>query len=206
LVSASNKEPSQFHYVWLRDNCQCAQCLHPSTRQKLISSSQIPLDIRPASISWNADGVLEIVWDKDLDSHTAANAQHISQYPADWLRNYCYSTSQLSQRLARDHEHVLWDRELLQSRQDELWIPYMEVMDPSNNEYGLWKLLDTLQKYGLALVRNVPTLDKHVEQVALRIGPIRETFYGRSWDVKSVPDAKNIAYTSLFLGLHMDLM
>jgi hypothetical protein len=49
-------------------------------------------------------------------------------------------------------------------------------------------------------------LDKQVEQVAGRIGPIRETFYGASWDVKSVPNAKNIAYTSLFLGFHMDLM
>jgi alpha-ketoglutarate-dependent taurine dioxygenase len=31
-------------------------------------------------------------------------------------------------------------------------------------------------------------------------------FQGRSWDVKSMHDSKNIAYTSLKLGLHMDLL
>ena len=33
-----------------------------------------------------------------------------------------------------------------------------------------------------------------------------ETFYGKSWDVKSIPNAENIAYTDLNLPLHMDLM
>ena len=44
-----------------------------------------------------------------------------------------------------------------------------------------------------------------VERVVLRIGPIRETFFGRTWDVVNVPSASNIAYTSVELGLHQDL-
>lgn len=36
--------------------------------------------------------------------------------------------------------------------------------------------------------------------------PNFDLFLGLTWDVKSIPDAKNIAYTSLKLGLHMDLL
>jgi gamma-butyrobetaine dioxygenase len=44
-------------------------------------------------------------------------------------------------------------------------------------------------------------------RLASRLGEIRRTWYGdRVWDVRSVPDAKNIAYTNLDLGLHMDLL
>ncbi|CAG8432769.1 502_t:CDS:2 [Diversispora eburnea] len=39
-----------------------------------------------------------------------------------------------------------------------------------------------------------------------RIGTIRSTFYGKTFDVISIPGAKNIAYTNLSLGLHMDLL
>lgn len=39
------------------------------------------------------------------------------------------------------------------------------------------------------------------------MGEIRRTWYGdRVWDVKSVAGSKNIAYTNLDLGLHMDLV
>lgn len=34
----------------------------------------------------------------------------------------------------------------------------------------------------------------------------KNTFYGTSWNVKNDPNSKNIAYTSFYLGLHMDLM
>lgn len=45
-----------------------------------------------------------------------------------------------------------------------------------------------------------------VEEIGKRVGGyIKDTFYGRSWNVISVPAAKNVAYTSVFLPLHMDL-
>src|SRR5687768_16036444 len=38
---------SKYNYIWLRDNCQCSQCVHPNSGQKLFSSANIPLDIKP---------------------------------------------------------------------------------------------------------------------------------------------------------------
>ncbi|KAJ1553051.1 hypothetical protein HK405_009101 [Cladochytrium tenue] len=75
------------------------------------------------------------------------------------------------------------------------------------SDAGLWAALRQLRQYGLCFFDGVPTSDeREVERLARRFGCIRETFYGTSWDVKSVPQARNIAYTSLDLGLHMDLM
>lgn len=44
------------------------------------------------------------------------------------------------------------------------------------------------------------------QSLALQFGEIRSTFYGSLWDVRSLSESKNIAYTNLDLGLHMDLL
>lgn len=197
-------QPS-FHYTWLRDNCQCPQCLHPSTRQKLISSAQIPLDIRPNKqeiVTENGEEVLKVVWSKPLegDADAARNQHHESRYPLKWLLKNRYGRDQVEKRSIKEFESVCWERQTLDSA--ALDISYDEFM----TEQGLYKFMEVIRKYGFGFITKVPPKDEQVEALALNFGPIRETFYGRSWDVRSVPNAKNIAYTSLFLGLHMDLM
>ena len=51
-----------------------------------------------------------------------------------------------------------------------------------------------LERYGLLFIRNIPDDPDAVEGIAERIGNIKNTFYGKTWDVKSVPDSKNIAF------------
>ena len=41
--------------------------------------------------------------------------------------------------------------------------------------------------------------------MATRFGEVRDTFYGDVWDVKTMDESRNIAYTNLFLPLHMGL-
>lgn len=66
--------------------------------------------------------------------------------------------------------------------------------------------LKNLDDTGLICLSGVPESEKAVEDIALKLGPIRETFYGRTWDVKDKPNADNVAYTSDYLGMHMDLL
>ena len=42
--------------------------------------------------------------------------------------------------------------------------------------------------------------------MARLFGEIRPTFYGLVWDVKNKRNSKNIAYTNLNLGFHMDIL
>ncbi|KAF9946738.1 hypothetical protein BGZ72_011190 [Mortierella alpina] len=193
--------------IWLRDNCPCPECIHPSTRQKLHASTQIPLDIEVSSHRVLPEG-LEISWSKGLDDvgewEDPAKAQpgHTSLYPWEMiLGSYGGSPTEHRQATRMNHKPILWDETMMKEK--VLWLDYQEYM---NTPEGLLKGLKHLQDYGLFFLKGVPTEDQEVATAAERIGHLRHTFYGRTWDVKSIPNAKNVAYTNLNLGLHMDLL
>lgn len=71
---------------------------------------------------------------------------------------------------------------------------------------GVLEWMRILHTYGLALVHGVPKTAKAFQDVTSRIAYQRPTMYGTFWDVKSVPQAINIAYTSNKIDLHQDLM
>jgi alpha-ketoglutarate-dependent taurine dioxygenase len=91
--------------------------------------------------------------------------------------------------------------------QDIIFIDYNDyILD----DKAAFKALKYLESHGLVFLTNVPdcsTSDSSasLNNIVSRIGPIRSTFYGLTWDVRSVPEAINVAYTNKFLGLHMDL-
>jgi len=92
-------------------------------------------------------------------------------------------------------------------RRDNIYVDYEYYL---KSDEVLFQTLQMLNTHGLVFIRNVPdTIDtdssKSVVSIAERIGTMRDTFYGRTWDVRSVVNAKNVAYTHQFLGLHMDL-
>ncbi|KAG0352438.1 hypothetical protein BG005_008142 [Podila minutissima] len=203
----SEQPTTTLNPVWLRDNCPCPLCIHPSTRQKLHASSQVPLDISVSSVQVYPEG-LELTWSKgledvgDWEEPAKAHPGHKSLYSWDMiLGSYGGTPSEHRQKTRMNRDPVLWDEKLMQDK--VLWLDYEEYM---TTQEGLYKGLKHLQEYGLFFLRGVPTEDDQVATVAERIGHLRHTFYGRTWDVKSVPNAKNIAYTNLNLGLHMDLL
>jgi len=90
-----------------------------------------------------------------------------------------------------------------------LFIPYSSILNTSS---GLVQAITQLTKYGLLFISGVPNQETsheacEVRTLAERFGEIRSTLYGRFWDVvNGNNDNKNIAYTDLDLGLHMDLL
>jgi gamma-butyrobetaine dioxygenase len=68
-----------------------------------------------------------------------------------------------------------------------------------------------LTQLGLLFITGVPSAESSNQTCELRtlaqlFGEIRNTFYGDVWDVKNIRNSRNIAYTNLDLGLHMDLL
>ncbi|KAG8979230.1 hypothetical protein FRB94_012470 [Tulasnella sp. JGI-2019a] len=53
-VTLPSGEPDSVHLpnVWLRDTCPCDACIHPTTRQKLFRTSDVPLDIGIVRAEW----------------------------------------------------------------------------------------------------------------------------------------------------------
>ncbi|ORZ17767.1 hypothetical protein BCR42DRAFT_325607 [Absidia repens] len=190
---------SSYSHVWLRDNCPCEACVHPSSRQKLHSTADIDLNTTPRSVALDIDAdTLVVEWDRAL-RHQPSQQTHISRYPLSYLRRY--ASQPASQEFRFEHlKPKTWTRDDYQLE----WISHDDYM---NTDQGLHRVVEQLYNDGLVFLKDVPA-DDHasVTKVGERIGHIQETFYGRDFDVKNVAKSVNIAYTSLYLGFHMDLM
>lgn len=190
-----------FPYTWLRDTDP--QLIHSHTRQKLHSSIDVPLDVKPLDAKLS-DGGNEIII-KWTEEASGSRWPASSTFPIDFLRR------QASPRQLRAFHHDIspkpWNRDIIENAKD-LFVQYDSVM---HSDAGLLRAASQLTTYGLLFVSGLPSKETSEEKAELprlaqRFGHIRETFYGRTWDVMSMGAAsRNIAYTDLDLGLHIDL-
>lgn len=178
---------SDYHWVWLRDNCRCPGCTHPSARERLVDILSWPEDVHPESFLLAGDGALEIVW---------SNGGHVSRFGPGWLRDHCYSADA---RVARRRTPRPWGAEL---GDDVPTVLHGEIME---DEAGVLRWLRHLNDRGIVLVRDVPAEPGAVRRVAERIAPVRETNFGAVFDVMSIPKPNSNAYTAYSLPLHTDL-
>lgn len=189
-----------FPYIWLRDSCQSNESIHPSTKQKLHRTSDVPLDIVPVD---NESGIriikngLEILWRDGRKSI----------FDKQFLERYSTPASEAKFHWDDTLREESWTRNSISSL-PSLFIPYQEVLF---SDRGLVRAMEQLLRYGFLFMRGVPHEDTKDESCELkrlgeRLGELRKTFYGLLWDVIDQKDSKNIAYTNLALGLHMDLL
>ncbi|KAF2179716.1 Clavaminate synthase-like protein [Zopfia rhizophila CBS 207.26] len=193
-------DPRIFDTVFLRDSCTCPRCVDPDSRQKLFQTSDIPQDLEGACrtvVDREKGWMVEVVWKNDIPGY---GAEHRTRHSIDWLRRALTTELELRGGVRSD-ERVLWDREKITN--NNKWVDYKDYMA---EDEVLFDALSHLNKYGLLFLKNVPESEESVVDIAGRIGTLKNTFYGRTWDVKSKPNAENIAYTHQFLGLHMDLL
>src|SRR5262249_25578107 len=79
---------------------------------------------------------------------------------------------------------------------------FFEQVAASPNVCLEW--LERIAVAGIGFLSGVPAEENKVLEVAAMVGWVRDTNYGRVFDVRAVPDPKNLAYTGLALGLHTD--
>ncbi|WWC57711.1 uncharacterized protein I303_100245 [Kwoniella dejecticola CBS 10117] len=199
----------------LRDSCTCKICRDSSTSQRTFTTGQAMAEAYSRAgpqiegsdfISGNKG--LKITW-----RNHEGEKPHVTFISKAKLRRMCKTTSS-----EEDHyppqifTRKLWDSTTIKANQssrisyESLAIRYQRA-----NPLVMLKLLEQLQTYGLVVIEGVPTSPTDDDNCFLRkvissIGEIRNTFYGETWDVKSMPQSKNVAYTNLDLGLHMDLL
>ncbi len=188
--------PYTLTYSLLRDACCCDQCIHPSSKQKLHTTGQAHHAVMTSSFATKVQGEdsvriveakgLEILWD---DSHRSFFTRRL-------LMSLMRPRSRQGHYLHMEIQRHPWFRP--------------DTLEDTNlrmdfNEESLLLMLEQLQIYGIVIVR--VDADEHaLKKVMACIGEIRNTFYGETWDVKRVEQSKNVAYTNLDLGLHMDLL
>ncbi|KAL2678769.1 hypothetical protein Neosp_009520 [[Neocosmospora] mangrovei] len=183
-----------FSAVLLRDSCTCPSCVHESTNQRLFSVADIPSNVtaRTVDVDTASDSV-SISWENDAHGYTS---EHTTRLDMGTLRSFGRPASSPTSCLP---SQVLWGREPRKS----LDLPDYDYNTYMKDDETLYKLIDQLRIDGLAFVTNVPGVEESLATIATRIGPIKDTFYGYTWDV---PQAINAAYTSHDLGFHTDLL
>ncbi|KAL4806332.1 hypothetical protein BDV18DRAFT_126147 [Aspergillus unguis] len=187
--------PASMSYIRLRDLCQCPSCVDPYSKQRNFRTSDIPTDIKAKSLKWE-DNLLWATWENDLPGF---DSSHVSVYSLDQLDCPLPSIATTTVHPGRPRAH--WMKQDLQVAQH--WVTYRDYM---HDDRQFTKAMRFFSLFGILFVKDIPDSREMVEKVANRIGPLRNTFYGQTWDVRQVPEAKNVAYTSQFLGFHMDLM
>ena len=194
LVLDYNGQKRKFQYASLRDSCKCPLCVDPHSKQRNIRMTDVPYDISPRKIDFDGQGLV-IQWRNDIPGF---DVSHTSTYDMETLNSPFLP---VTQAIGATRPRVSWDRSTMQDKQ--FWISYEDYM---NNKSEFAHAMRNLSQLGLIFIKDIPDSREEVEKIATRIGPLRNTFYGPTWDVKKVPDAENVAYTSQFLDFHMDLM
>lgn len=183
LVDWDDGRQSAFHATWLRDNCPCRECLHAGTGERLVDVTLLDDGIAAASARALDGDDAEIVW---------AGDGHVSRFPGEWLR------AQAAKGGRTRPERTLWRAELA-SR-----IPAGRYGEVVASDEALRDWLAAVDEYGFALLHDVPIAPGEVARFVERFGYVRETNYGRVFDVKTVVNPNNLAYSSLALGPHTD--
>ncbi|EZF30762.1 trimethyllysine dioxygenase [Trichophyton interdigitale H6] len=174
--------------LWLRDNCQCHECVHPETRQRLLDTFSLPEDGKPSTIK-PLDNGLEIEW---------AGDGHKSTYTYEWLKNHTSSSAAPTERpsIRNDLEYVESTSKSLPS------VEYEEVM---SSDEGIRRWTSNIYRFGFSFVKGSPATPEATERLLERLAFIRPTHYvGGFWDFTSDLSMKDTAYTSQHLNAHTD--
>lgn len=179
---------SRLHSVWLRDHCQMPVSRNAHNGQRLMNVTDIPCDLQIERVETRGNGDLEV---------TFVPGGHVSVFSQRWLRANCYCLNEpFDDRSASAKK--LWQGDSFPS--------------PSFREYGQYcrddrtkrDCLQAVKEYGFALLRGVPCEDGQILDVIRTFGFCRETNYGPLFDVRSVVDPNNLAFSNLGLGCHAD--
>ncbi|CAH0040749.1 unnamed protein product [Clonostachys solani] len=192
----------EFEATQLRDGCQCPRCVDPSSGQKSFATSQVPTWIKIQHVEQTDVGVVVSTFG-DL-SHSTEDS-HVITLTWEWIRNHFSRGTepinprmfQLQRRFGLEH----WDADIISRKVRK--IDYHEYM---KGEDAFWDVVQDLVRLGIVFLKNVPRDENSIVEITTRMANIRETFYGRTFDVRAKPNAENVAYTSGYLGLHQDLL
>lgn len=194
LDSTAYELPTTF----LRDSCRCAKCVDSGTSQKTFNTGDIPPSLAVSALRV-VNNSLEVVWD-DADGHR-------SIYPSKQLAA-CVDATGADRARYDDVASVPWTRDAITALRDagSLGVRYEQY---TKSDAAVHATVSNLARYGLSFISGCPSGPENsgvLADMAQRIGPLKNTFYGSTWDVRSIADARNVAYTSVDLDLHMDLL
>ena len=184
VATWSNNTSTQFPTIWLRDNCPSG--LHPKTQERMFDL--LAIDEAP------------VLQEAQLESEFAVltyNDGYISHFPISLLSAHLpgqqtFDAGALSAKL--------WRAEL-----NETSVPRHLAAPIQVDDQALTNWMHDTAITGLTIVENLQDNISAGVEIAKRIGFLRRTNFGTTFEVINKPDPNNLAYTSVALPLHTDL-
>ena len=182
IIDLDDGRRFSIHPLWLRERCLDAKTFDLRTGQRLGDPSDLDLQLSLLAVSEPEPGRIRV---RFSDGHGA-----------DFLAGDILAEAAL---LPGEHDIPaarLWDGSLT-SLPRATW-----TAQPSDADLSGW-VTDFLE-YGFVILARVPPVPRTLLQVAATFGFTRETNFGTIFEVRSVPAASDLAYTSLPLDPHTD--
>ena len=177
---------ARFHAVWLRDNALDPETRDPGNGQRLITLADIPkeLSVQDARLTC---GRLEVEFAPDGKQ---------CAWPLPWLAEHCYDVMQPGSGLPEHAE--LWNSGLTDA------VPDATIVDLQKSEVARRDWLTAIRRYGFAKVNGMTPREGGLFDIVDLFGYVRETNYGRLFEVRTEVNPTNLAYTGLGLQAHTD--
>lgn len=174
---------ADFHWFWLRHNSELDR--HPLTRERIVCSSELPLDPQPRAVRIAED--TEAI---DIDWGDRADGQ-VSRYASDWLRAHAYAADRAPAPVPPSDDRAI-------------------TVDFARLEEPLERIvLKTLARTGLLVVRGFGLDTEALIDTLGREGlSVIGTHFGRIEDLRTDnttnQNTDQLGYTNSAIQLHTD--
>jgi gamma-butyrobetaine dioxygenase len=160
--------------IWLRDNCSCAECRDPRNGQKLFGITDLDAGLAVTDVAGTT---------------VTFSDGHVSHFDPAFL-----DAEQAPDDRCEDAKELWATTEPPEGD----WARFQS--DPAHRADCLKAVLRT----GFTLLRGVPVVPGTVLDVAAGFGYVRETNYGKLFDVRVEATPNNLAFTGLPITPHTD--
>ncbi|WP_373089386.1 TauD/TfdA family dioxygenase [Sneathiella sp.] len=178
----------RFHAIWLRDNADDADTRAAGNGQRLIALRDIPAGIKISQAE---------VHDDNLSVTFTPEGKEVA-YDLDWLEAHAYDATDTCPRGWTASNVETWDARLMQS------VPVGDFAKLTHCSTALSDWLGHVTRYGFSKLVNGPVEEGALFRVVDLFGYVRETNYGRHFDVRTQVNPSNLAFTGLGLQAHTD--
>jgi len=172
--------------LWLRDNRR--EDRDPHSGQRLIDILDLPPAPRIRAAAWQGDA-LHVTWEDEPRG---------ASFALEWLTLQAAGP----QRQRPELQRRLWlEGASMDAARDFAWLPYERLR---REPKARLEWMTALLQQGMAFLSEVPCTESGLLDAMAPLGQVSATNYGLAFDVRSVPQPENLAYSDLGLGLHTD--
>lgn len=182
ILSGPAGQSVHLHPIWLRERVNEPSLVDPINHQRLYEPNDLPGDLRVVDVAPREAGAFAISFRDGFESRF---------------------------EVARLLVECGWEDDPERTPAPVAWtnasgeIPAIDYAEIDSAD-GMRILLEGFFTRGFCIIRNTPHQPGDLDALAERFGYIRETNWGRLFDVYSKPVATDLAYTGLALAAHTD--